>query len=625
MAFYHPNILLLHRKWSAKRRQGTSQALGWGDGCYTYYNIRHHKGKENKTYMRKFLLCAMMLLAMTAAAQNDTDHNFKVAKNLDVFNSIYKNLDLMYVDTLNADEVVGTAIKAMLKSLDPYTEYYPEDKAGEFKQMLTGKYAGIGAIISYSFTRKNAVINEPYEGMPAAEAGLKKGDMILSIDGEPMEGKSTSYVSEHLRGDAGTTMVLKVLRPATGKKLTLKIQRKAIQLAYLPYYGMHDGNIGYINLNQFVDGCAKDVRRAFIDLRKQGAKALVLDLRDNGGGSVKEAVSILNMFIPKGVKLLDMKGKIKSSNSTYLTTVEPIDTVMPIVVLVNENTASASEITSGALQDLDRAVVMGTRTYGKGLVQVPNIPLPYNGNLKLTTAKYYIPSGRCIQAVNYKHARGGYTEHVADSLTNEFRTAAGRSVRDGGGIKPDIEVQPDSLPNIAFYLERVDTTDLLLNYEIEYMASHPTIAKPSEFELTDDDYAKFKKMVIDSGFTYDQVSEKYLDDLEKLARFEGYYDDAKGEFEALKKKLKHNIEKDLDYPYNKQKIKEMITADIMAAYYFEGGSIENSLRYDKQMAEAVKLLNDPARYAAVLQPKADANDTAAEAKKAASKKKGNKK
>ena len=565
--------------------------------------------------MRKLLMCAMLLLSMTAMAQNGSDHNFKVAKNLEIFNSIYKNLDLMYVDTLDADEVVGTAVKAMLKSLDPYTEYYPEENAGKMKEMLTGKYAGIGAIISYSFTRKNVVINEPYGGLPAAEAGLKKGDVILSIDGESMEDKTTSYVSDHLRGDAGTVMTLKILRPSTGKRMTVKIERKAIQLPYLPYYGMQPNGIGYINLNQFVDGCAKDVRRAFIDLKKQGARGLVLDLRNNGGGSVQEAVSILNMFLPKGVTLLNMKGKIQNSNHSYLTTVEPIDTVMPIVVLVNENTASASEITSGALQDLDRAVVLGTRTYGKGLVQVPNIPLPYNGNLKLTTAKYYIPSGRCIQALNYKHARGGYTEHVPDSLTHEFRTAAGRIVRDGGGIKPDIEVQPDSLPNIAFYLERVDTTDLVLNYEIEFMATHPTIAKPSEFELTDADYERFKQMVIDSGFTYDQVSEKYLTDLEKLARFEGYYDDAKDEFEALKKKLKHNIAKDLDYPYNKQKIKEMLTADIMAAYYYEGGSIENSLRYDKQMAEAVKLLGDNARYRALLQPKVEEKSTTTETKK----------
>lgn len=557
--------------------------------------------------MRKFILTAMMLLGVICAnAQNSSDHNFKVAKNIETFNAIYKSLDLYYVDSLDADAAIGTAIGSMLRSLDPYTEYYPEDKLGEYKQMLTGKYAGIGSIISYSFTRKQVVINEPYEGMPAAKAGLKKGDVILSIDGESMDGKNTSYVSEHLRGDAGTTMVLKVLRPSTGKKMTFKIQREAIQMAYLPYYGLQKGNIGYISYNQFVEGSAKDVRRAFLDLKSQGMRSLVLDLRGNGGGSVQEAIEILNMFVPKGKQLLSVKGKVKSANSTYSTTVEPLDTVMPIVVLVNEGTASASEITSGTLQDLDRAVILGTRTYGKGLVQVPNMPLPYNGKLKLTTAKYYIPSGRCIQARKYKHTDNGYVaQEVADSLTHEFRTAHGRIVRDGGGIKPDIEVQPDSLPNIAFYLERMDTTDLLLNYEIEYIAKHNSVAKPSEFELSDADYEVFKQAVVKSGFTYDQISEKYLNDLEKLARFEGYYDDAKNEFEALKKKLKHNIAKDLDYAYNKQKIKEMITADLMTAYYFERGAIENSLRSDKQFAEAVRLLDNPEEYTNILKPKAE--------------------
>lgn len=474
--------------------------------------------------MRKLIIIALILLPMLAAAQNSSDHNYRVAKNLEVFNAVYRNLDLLYVDSLNADEVVGDAINQMLRSLDPYTEYYPEDKVGEYKQMLTGKYAGIGSIISYSFTRKNVVINKPYEGMPAAEAGLRKGDMILSIDGESMEGKTTAYVSEHLRGDAGTTMVLKVKRPATGKTLTLKVQRRAIQMPYLTYYGLQPDGIGYISYNQFLENSAKDVRRAFVEMRSKGMRGLVLDLRSNGGGSVQEALQILNMFVPKGKQLLEMRGKVKSSNKTFSTTMEPIDTVMPIVVLVNEETASASEITSGALQDLDRAVVMGTRTYGKGLVQVPNVPLPYNGKLKLTTAKYYIPSGRCIQARKYKHTEKGLTsENVADSLTHEFRTAAGRIVRDGGGIKPDIEVLPDSMPNIAYYLQFADTTDLLLNYEIEYMAKHRTVAEPSEFEFSDKDYDEFCAYVIKSGFEYDQVSEKYLKDLEKLARFEGYY------------------------------------------------------------------------------------------------------
>ena len=541
-----------------------------------------------------------MVLAMPAWAQKEKNHDFVVAKNMDVFTSIYKNLDMMYVDTLDADEVIGNGINAMLRSLDPYTEYYPESEVKELKNMLTGKYAGIGSVVRYNYQLGYTVINEPYEGMPAQEVGLKKGDIILSINDSTMKGKEVSYVSDRLRGEPGTSFILKVKRPSTGKVMKVKLTRRTIQMPFLPYYGLLDGGIGYINFNSFTDQCAKDVRRAFIDLKKQGAKKLVFDLRNNGGGSVSEAVSIVNMFLPKDKVVLTMKGKLQRANNEYKTTVEPIDTLMPIVVLVSGNTASAAEILSGSLQDYDRAIILGTRTYGKGLVQA-TMDLPYNGQMKLTTSKYYIPSGRCVQALNYKHAKGGYVEHVPDSLTKVFYTAGGREVRDGGGVKPDVEVKPDSLPNIAYYLAGArDSNELMLNYEVDYIAKHPTIAPAKDFALTDADYDEFKARVLKADFKYDRETEKYLKDLMKLARFEGYYDDAKPEFDALAKKLSHNVAKDLDY--NKQYIKRLLENDIVAAYYYQGGAIRNSLRYDKQVKEAVRLLNTPEEYKKLLSP-----------------------
>ena len=555
-----------------------------------------------------FIVFCLWILAFggAAVAQNnsDKDHNFKVAKNLETFSAIYKYLDLMYVDTLNADEVVGNGINYMLHSLDPYTVYYPEDKVKDLDLMISGKYAGIGAVIRYNFAIKNTIIDQPYENMPASEAGLKKGDIILAIGDSSMVGKDVSYVSNRLRGDAGSRFVLTIKRPSTGKKMKFKITRRSIQLPAVPYYGLQDDGVGYLNLNSFTTDCSKDVRRAFLDMKKQGMKSLVLDLRNNGGGSLQEAINIVNMFVPKGITLVKTIGKIERANKEYKTTVEPIDTIMPIVVLVNDETASASEITSGSLQDLDRAVILGTRTYGKGLVQV-SMDLPYNANLKLTTSKYYIPSGRCIQAINYKHSNGGYTEHVPDSLTRVFHTADGREVRDGGGIKPDIEVQPDSLPNIAFYLTSSgrDSSEVMLNWELKYLSTHPTIAPAKNFVISDADYADFKQAVLKSGFKYDRESKKYLEGLVKLARFEGYYDDAKPEFDALEKKLNHNIAKDLDY--NKQTLKQLLTSDLVSAYYYQRGSMENSLQFDKQWKRAVELLKDPTAYKKILQPSVD--------------------
>lgn len=552
-----------------------------------------------------FLAFALWLLAFcsTVMAQGTAskDHNFKVAKNLETFSAIYKYLEMMYVDTLDADEVVGTGINAMLRSLDPYTIYYPEEKVKDLNMMISGKYAGIGAIVRYNMALQNVVIDEPYEKMPAAEVGLRKGDIILSIDDSTMAGKPVTYVSEHLRGDAGTRFILKVKRPTTGKTMSFKITRKAIQLPSVPYYGLQENGIGYLNLNSFTTDCAKEVRRAFLEMKRAGMTSLVFDLRNNGGGSLQEAIDIVNMFVPKGLTLVKTVGKLERANKEYKTAVEPIDTVMPIVVLVNRETASASEITSGSLQDLDRAVILGTRTYGKGLVQAP-MNLPYNGNLKLTTSKYYIPSGRCIQAINYKHNNGGYIEHVPDSLTHLFHTANGREVRDGGGIKPDIEILPDSLPNIAFYLASVgrDSTEVMLNWELQYIKNHPTIAPAKTFIISDDDYESFKQAVLDSGFKYDRESKKYMENLVKLAKFEGYYDDAKAEFDALDKKLNHNLSKDLDY--NKQTLKQVLTSDLVSSYYFQRGSIENSLQFDKQWKAAVQLLNDKPKYQKLLTP-----------------------
>ena len=526
--------------------------------------------------MKKTFLVILLCLTTVAgawaqeqknAASGSKNHNLEVAKNLDIFNALYKNLDLMYVDTLDANKVLKVGIDAMLQSLDPYTEFYPEEKQKELKQMLTGKYAGIGALVRYHQRLKRVVIEEPYEGMPSSEVGLKKGDIILQIDDTLMTDKNVSYVSSHLRGEPGTTFKLKILRPSTGKKMDFKITRRSIKMPEITYYGMRANNIGYISLSTFTGEPSKAMRRAFLDLKKQGAEKLVLDLRGNGGGSLAECVEILNMWIPKGVKIVETKGKLKRAGAEYKTRLEPIDTVMPLVVLVNGETASASEITSGALQDLKRGVIIGTRTYGKGLVQIPNVDLPYNANLKLTTSRYYLPSGRGIKMKE--------------------------------GITPDVEVKPDTLANITLYLDRLDSTEVMLDYVVDYIAKHPTIAPASVFHLTDADYQDFKQRVIKAGFTYDQVSKKQFEELIKTAKFEGYYDDAKEEFEALKKKIDHHdLGRDLDA--HREEIQQMIEQDIVSAYYFQAGQMQVGLRTDKALREAERILTTDGEYEKLL-------------------------
>ncbi len=552
--------------------------------------------------MKKTILSIVALLFLPTAMRAQTDdHNFNVAKNIEMFTAVYKNLDMLYVDTLDAGKVIGTGINAMLHSLDRYTEYYPAEDMKDLKYQLTAKYAGIGATIRYNYKEGYSYIDLPYVGMPAHEVGLKKGDLILSINDSTMKGKETSYVSDHLRGDAGTTFELKIKRPGTGKEMRFKITRRLIQTPAIPYYGMLSDTVGYIGLQTFSEGCSKQFRNAVIDLKRQGMQKLVFDLRDNGGGSEAEAVNIMNVFVPKGKLVVSNRGKQKRANRDFVTQVEPVDTLLPIVVLVNDQTASASEITSGALQDMDRAVVMGERTYGKGIVQTV-LELPYNAQMKLTTNKYYLPSGRCIQSRNFrKTAQSGAEEVVSDSLAKVFLTANGREVKDAGGIQPDIEVKPDSMPNITYYLAAIrDSGEVVLGYVLDYINSRPTIAPAAEFELTDADFEKFKQMVAASNFKYDPMSEKTYKALVEVAKFEGYYDSAKEEFDALEKKLQHDVVKEMDKA--KTSIMRLLEREIVSAYYYQEGIARNALRSDKFLNEALRLFGDMDRYNSLLMP-----------------------
>ena len=539
-------------------------------------------------------ICVSLLCLCWAGFKRD-NHNFQVSKNLDVFNSVYKELDMFYVDTIDPQKVIRAGIDAMLEEIDPYTVYYPEDDLDDLKQMITGKYAGIGSIIRYYKKRERVVIFEPYEDTPAAEAGLKAGDIILEIDGKDVKGLMTDKVSEMLRGEAGTTFILKVKRPGEAAPLEFRITRRNIQTPAVPYYGMlTDGKSGYVQLTSFTDNCARDVRRAIIELKEQGASQFVLDLRSNGGGSLKEAVEIVNLFVPKGLELISTKGKMRQACHVYKSTREPLDLKSPLAVLVDGASASAAEIVAGSLQDLDRAVIVGTRTYGKGLVQIPR-DLPYNGQLKVTTSKYYIPSGRCIQALDYQHRdEKGQAIRTPDSLTNVFYTAAGREVRDGGGIRPDVAVEVPKQSHLLYYLLN---DDVLLEYGNEYALSHPTIAGPQEFELTDEDYEHFKKMVLESGFKYDRQSEKALKELKEVAKFEGYLENAQAEFDALEKKLQHNLSADLDRL--KKEIKPLIASEIVKRYYFQRGVIIQQLKDDPDLDKALEVLGDSTSYAAV--------------------------
>ena len=541
------------------------------------------------------LLAIAGISAVCLSFKSGDDRSFQVAKNLDIFNSIVKELDMFYVDTLDPNKTIRTGIDAMLYSLDPYTEYYPEEDQSELEQMVKNSYGGIGSVITWNDKLKRSVISEPYEGMPAAEAGLKVGDVLMEIDGEDLAGKNNQEVSQMLRGQVGTSFKLTVQRPGAKKPLTFDIVRRSIELPIIPYYTVLDNNVGYINLSTFSGEPAKEFKRAFLDLKKRGIASLVIDLRSNGGGLLDEAVEIANFFVPRGKTLVTTKGKIKQASNTYKTLREPLDLDIPLAVLTSSVTASAAEILAGSLQDLDRAVIVGTRTYGKGLVQTTRM-LPYGAQMKLTTSKYYIPSGRCVQAIDYAHRNAdGSVGRIPDSLTTVFHTAAGREVRDGGGVTPDIQVEQEKLPNILYYLV---ADNLIFDYATDYCLKHATIPAPEQFTVTDADYAEFKEKVKKADFKYDQQSEKLLKSLKEMAEFEGYLDDAATEFESLEKKLTHNLDRDLDH-FAKD-IKEMIAVEIVKRYYYQRGSIIQQLKDDADLKEAVKVLGDSVRYKEIL-------------------------
>ena len=548
--------------------------------------------------MKKFLnrrngvlLAAVLVAVAFFSFKSGDDRNFQIAKNLDTFNSIVKELDMFYVDTLDPNKTVREGIDYMLSSLDPYTEYYPEDDQAELQQMLNASFGGIGSLITYNQKLKRSMIAEPFEGTPAAKVGLKAGDILMEIDGKDLAGKNNQEVSQMLRGAVGTSFKLKVERPdekGGTRPLEFDIVRQTIQTPMIPYDTIFNKNVGYINLSTFSGTPSKDFKKTFLKLKKEGITSLVIDLRGNGGGRLEEAVEIANFFLPRGKVIVTTKGKTKQASNTYKTLREPLDLDIPITVLVNGATASASEILSGAFQDFDRAVIVGSRTFGKGLVQTTR-PLPYGGVMKLTTSKYYIPSGRCVQAIDYKHRNeDGSVGTIPDSLTTVFHTAAGR---DGGAVMPDIEVKQEKLPNILFYLVR---DNLIFDYATQYCLKHPSIPSPQEFKVTDADYNDFKAMVKKADFKYDQQSEKIMKTLKEAAKFEGYLDEASEEIKALEKKLTHNLDRDLDY-FSKD-IRSMIADEIIKRYYYTRGGIIQQLKDDDGLQAALKILADPVKY-----------------------------
>ena len=538
--------------------------------------------------MKKLCLSIALCFPLVCLAQMSEKQRFEVNKNLDVYNSILKELNLYYVDSIEVEKTIRNDIDYMLRNLDPYTKYIPEEDMPDFIMENTGEYAGVGAIISSRADSSMIFVVDPYEGMPAQLAGLRAGDQLLEIDGVSMEGKDSSFASDHLRGQPDTTVKIKFLRPGEKKPQIISFERKRIEMDPVVYYGVLPDKIGYIYLSGFTTHSAESFRKALNDLRElHQIQSLIIDLRDNGGGILEECVDILNNFIPRGELLLTMKGKIPQMDKTYRTTRNAEEPDLPLAVLTNGFSASASEILAGAIQDLDRGVIIGSRTFGKGLVQSTR-QLPFNGQLKLTTSKYYIPSGRCIQAIDYaQRDEEGRIFHIPDSLTNVFYTKSGRPVKDGGGILPDILVEEKPIPNMVYYM---DARNLFFDFVVQWRIDHPRIASPQDFVLSDETYDAFKEFVKSHHFTYDRQSERALENLRKIMEFEKYLDSASVEFAALENKLQPDLDRDLEL--YKDQLSYFLSLQIMKQYYFARGEQQFSLRNDEMMAKAMEALSD---------------------------------
>ena len=549
--------------------------------------------KFSKTKKAAIVIVGIFAFVLSFYSFKQDDKNFQIAKNLDIYYTLFRELNLFYVDDIEPTKLVKTSIDKMLESLDPYTNFIPEDDVEDFRFMTTGEYAGIGALISKQ--KGKILIAEPYEGFPAQKSGLKAGDVLLEVAGKSTEKLSTEDVSALLKGPANKAVVVKVQRYGQKKPMEIEIMREKIQIDPVPYYGMLDKETGYIRLSNFTENCTEKVKLALIELKeKHGAKTLVLDLRSNPGGLLIEAVRIANLFVPKGQEIVSTRGKVKQWDKVYNATENPIDTIMPIAVLVNRGSASASEIVAGAIQDLDRGMIIGTRTFGKGLVQTTR-DLSYNAKLKITTAKYYIPSGRCIQALDYSHRNeDGSVGIVPDSLISKFKTKKGRIVFDGGGVAPDLTVDDETLSNLATNLV---AGSVIFDYATYYNSKTEKIETPDKFEITPDIYADFIQFIKSQDFKYESKTEEELDNLLDVAKREKYYDISKDEFEKLKLKLGHNLDQDMEH--FRKEISELLTDEIVSRYYYQKGAIKAALRNDSDVEKALDILHKPDGYASI--------------------------